>query len=161
MSRTIAFVLATLGATLGVMIAPAHQPAAEEIRSLRGALAIERINKPPALTRQRLYDGRLPRSFKGQPPLIPHKIFKYEVDLKVNQCLRCHDRPYYETEEAPKISDTHYRDREGRELEEISRSRWFCTQCHVTQADTEPPVANTFTTPLVEELGAEDVGAAP
>jgi cytochrome c-type protein NapB len=141
---------------LGVLVATAPYLAAEEVRSVRGAVAIEKIGKPPDVTRQRLYDGPLPRSFKGQPALIPHKIHKYEVDLKINQCLRCHDRPYYKAEEAPKISDSHYQDREGRELNEIARARWFCTQCHVPQADIEPPIANTFETPYVEEVGGAE-----
>ena len=42
------------------------------------------------------------------PPLIPLRVDKYEIDLKVNQCLRCHDWPYNVQENATKISETHY-----------------------------------------------------
>ncbi len=45
---------------------------------------------------------------------------------------------------APKVSETHYLDRNGVALDQVARSRWFCKQCHVPQADARPLVDNTF-----------------
>jgi cytochrome c-type protein NapB len=39
---------------------------------------------------------------------------------------------------------THFRDREGQELDNVSPRRYFCTQCHVPQTDAKPLVDNTF-----------------
>jgi cytochrome c-type protein NapB len=87
---------------------------------------------------------RHPRAYRQQPPLIPHRIEKYEIDLKVNQCMRCHDWPYNTQEKAPKISETHYVDREGKRLDKVAGTRWFCTQCHAPQANAKPLVENNF-----------------
>jgi len=88
--------------------------------------------------------GRIPRSFAQQPPLIPHSIEGYVIDLKINICLACHDRPSYQATKAPKIGDSHYRDREGKELKHISMGRYNCTQCHEPQENAQPLVGNTF-----------------
>ena len=42
------------------------------------------------------------------------------------------------------VSVTHFRTREGAELDNISPRRYFCTQCHVPQTDAKPLVENTF-----------------
>ena len=42
------------------------------------------------------------------------------------------------------ISPTHYVDRDGHQLADVSPRRFFCTQCHVPQADAKPLVTNTF-----------------
>lgn len=116
---------------------------AEDVQSLRGATAIDEanvVNEIHSLDES----GRETRAYRRQPPLIPHRIDKYEIDLKVNQCTRCHDWPNNVAENAPKISETHYRDRDGKALDQIYGGRWFCTQCHVPQTDKKPIVANTF-----------------
>ncbi|MGE5027079.1 MAG: nitrate reductase cytochrome c-type subunit [Betaproteobacteria bacterium] len=87
---------------------------------------------------------RIARNFEQQPPLIPHKIDGYRIDFKANRCLECHDRPFFKEEKAPKIGDSHYRDREGKELTHIWMGRYNCTQCHVPQANAQPLVSNTF-----------------
>jgi cytochrome c-type protein NapB len=87
---------------------------------------------------------KLVRSFEQQPPLIPHKIEGYRVDLKVNRCLECHEKPFYIEEKAPKIGDSHYKNREGKVLDKISMLRYNCNLCHVPQANAQPLVSNTF-----------------
>ena len=42
------------------------------------------------------------------------------------------------------VSVTHYMDREGNFLADVSPRRYFCEQCHVTQAVTEPLLTNEF-----------------
>lgn len=114
-----------------------------EVKSLRGDTPVTE-NAPPADITDQDVGKRFVKNYRQQPPLIPHKIDKYEIDQKVNQCLRCHDWPRNVTENAPKISETHYVDRNGAALDHVSRRRWFCTQCHVPQSDTEPLVKNGF-----------------
>ncbi len=133
------FGLIFAAATLSPIPAPA-----EDVQSLRGVIEIPEDNAAPKLTKQRADKGRFTRNYRQQPPLVPHKVAKYEIDLKVNQCLRCHDWPYNVEENAPKVSETHYTDREGAALDHIARARWFCNQCHVPQEDAPALVKNTF-----------------
>ena len=114
-----------------------------EIQSLRGEMTIDEANAAPEIKRQAV-DDRFSRAYRQQPPLIPHKIDKYQVNLKVNQCLRCHDWPYNVEEGAPKVSETHYVDRNGISLDKVTSSRWFCGQCHVAQFKARALVPNTF-----------------
>ena len=45
---------------------------------------------------------------------------------------------------ATKVGLTHFRDREGMELDNVSPRRYFCTACHVAQTDAKALVENTF-----------------
>ncbi len=128
---------------LGVfLMTSAH---AEGLKSLRGEVAIESDNATPAVN-QVVEAGRVQTNYRQQPPLIPHKIEKYQINLKVNQCMRCHNWQYAAKENAPKISETHYLDhRTGQPMDDVVPGRWFCTQCHVPQVDAKPLVENTFT----------------
>ena len=89
-------------------------------------------------------DVRQVRNYPDQPPVIPHKIDNYQLDLNANKCLTCHSRTAVEVSQAPMISVTHFMDREGQTLASVSPRRYFCTQCHVVQHDVEPVVANGF-----------------
>ncbi len=89
-------------------------------------------------------DIKQQRNYPMQPPLIPHKIRNYEVNLNTNKCMSCHSRHRTEDSQAPMVSVTHFMDRDGNFLAEISPRRYFCNQCHVTQDDTKPLVENTF-----------------
>ena len=111
--------------------------------SLRGDKAIDDAND---INEIHSVDQSGPRTkaYRQQPPLIPHRIDKYQIDLKVNQCMRCHDWPNNVAEGATKISETHYKDRDGNALDHVYSGRWFCTQCHVPQTEKSPIVPNTF-----------------
>ncbi len=116
---------------------------AQEVLPLRGEVGVDEHNEapPPA----RLRSGRVfPRAYRQQPPLIPHRIAGYQIDLRVNKCLSCHDWPNNVEEGAPKISETHYVDRNGVALDHVARTRWFCTQCHVPQTNAPSLVKNEF-----------------
>ena len=89
-------------------------------------------------------DVRQVRNYPDQPPVIPHKIDNYQLDLNANKCLTCHSRTAVEVSQAPMISVTHFMDREGQTLASVSPRRYFCTQCHVVQHDVEPVVVNGF-----------------
>lgn len=132
----------SLGLALGQLTGFADAVAAEGVRSLRET-PINAANKVPDA--HRVQDGvKHERAYRQQPPLIPHDISKYEIDLKVNQCLRCHEWPYSDQEKAPKISDLHYIDRNGIRQDNVNGNRYFCTQCHVSQVDAKPLVENKF-----------------
>jgi nitrate reductase (cytochrome), electron transfer subunit len=88
--------------------------------------------------------GVLPRDFVQQPPLIPHSIKGYNITRNFNKCLDCHAWSRTQETGATKVSVTHFRDREGKELSSISPLRYFCVQCHIAQTDAKPLVANTF-----------------
>jgi cytochrome c-type protein NapB len=89
-------------------------------------------------------DVRKMRAFPEQPPIIPHSIDGYQVTINANRCLSCHKREFTEASGAPMVSITHYMDRDGQMLADVSPRRYNCTACHVPQADVTPPVPNTF-----------------
>jgi cytochrome c-type protein NapB len=89
-------------------------------------------------------DLRRRRAWPEQPPTIPHSIDGYQLDHYSNRCLLCHARANAETFQAPMVSVTHFMDRDGQVLAQVSARRYFCTQCHVVQTDAKPLVGNTF-----------------
>lgn len=89
-------------------------------------------------------DIRQVRNYPDQPPLIPHKIDNYQIDVNANKCLTCHSRTAVEVSQAPMVSVTHFMNREGQTLAAVTPRRYFCTQCHVVQHDARPLVENTF-----------------
>ncbi len=111
------------------------------IASLRGVdvdapIALDKIHPP--------VERRIQRNYRQQPPMIPHSIAQYQIDLRTNQCLTCHDWSKAGERNAPTLSMTHYLDRDGRELDHIAGTRYFCNQCHVTQVDAPALVSNGF-----------------
>ncbi len=89
-------------------------------------------------------DVKQPRAYPMQPPVIPHKIENYQVDLNVNKCLSCHARSRTEESQAPMVSVTHFMDRDGNFLADVSPRRYFCNQCHVPQIERKPLLENQF-----------------
>jgi cytochrome c-type protein NapB len=86
----------------------------------------------------------IPRDFVQQPPLIPHTIRGYNITANFNKCMDCHSWSRYQEMGASKISITHFKDRDGRELSNVSPRRYFCTACHVPLTDAKPLVNNQF-----------------
>ena len=68
----------------------------------------------------------------------------YQIDMNGNKCLSCHARARIAESLAPMISITHFMDRDGQFLATVSPRRFFCTECHVPQHTTTPPVTNDF-----------------
>jgi cytochrome c-type protein NapB len=101
-------------------------------------------------------DIRQMRAYPEQPPVIPHSIEGYQLSVNTNRCLSCHKREFTQGSGAPMISVTHYMTREGQMLADVSPRRYFCTACHVPQADTPPLVGNTFVD--MSELGVGHAG---
>jgi cytochrome c-type protein NapB len=115
-----------------------------EAKSLRGDHAVDEPSAKPEITRWQEDKEPIPRDYIQQPPLIPHSIEGYKVNLKFNKCLTCHSWANYKEAKATKISQTHFEDREGQVLANVSPRRYFCPQCHVSQVDQKPLVENEF-----------------
>ena len=116
----------------------------ENIANLRKNVPIQDQEKTEMIPRPIVNDVKVGRNYPMQPPIIPHNIRDYQVDLNVNTCLSCHSRQQVSESQATMVSVTHYMDRDGNFLADISPRRYFCTQCHVTQHDTKPLVNNDF-----------------
>ena len=117
---------------------------AAEVKSLRGSRELAAGSEPPQLNRLIADDRPIPRDYVQQPPLIPHKIEGYRIDKNYNKCLSCHSWVNYKQSKATKVPPTHFKDRDGNELANLSPGRYFCTQCHVPQDDVRPLVDNVF-----------------
>lgn len=111
--------------------------------SLRSGVPIT-DSMPISPARQERDSRPIDRDFVQQPPLIPHTIAGYQITKNFNKCMDCHAFQKSKTSGATKVSVTHFRTREGQELDNISPRRYFCTQCHVPQSDARPLVDNTF-----------------
>jgi cytochrome c-type protein NapB len=127
-----------------VLIASAPLLSQEEVKSLRGVNPVEDPSYKPESKRMKPDSAPIPRDFVQQPPLIPHDTKGYQINLKFNKCLTCHSWANYEQSGATKISQTHFTNREGIEMANVSAARYFCTQCHVPQRDVRPLVENEF-----------------
>jgi cytochrome c-type protein NapB len=133
--------VAALGLVAGLSLG-IGSASAQEIKTLRG-ISPQVEGTVPEQAHQNV-SGRFDRAYRQQPPLIPHQIDRYQIDLKANQCLGCHDWSVAAKNGAPTLSMTHYLDRDGHQTDTVAGTRWFCTQCHVPQADAKELVENTF-----------------
>ena len=126
---------------------PAPQ-AAVKVQTLRAADTADLDTAPE----DKPYSGKAPgsqkriaRTFAGQPPLVPHSIEDIDaINLEGNSCLNCHGPDNYKYANAPKASDSHFKDSDGKQLTDVSPLRNQCTSCHVPQVDAKPLVQNTF-----------------
>lgn len=127
----------------GVFLMVAGSAISETVKSLRGPNAVSDTVKAPRIYKPQT-ESRIPRTFRTQPPLVPHAVTKHRIDLRSNRCLGCHDRAVNTEHQAPAISRSHYIRRNGTEGISISKTRYFCTQCHVPQLNAKSLVGNTF-----------------
>ncbi|HRP77139.1 MAG TPA: nitrate reductase cytochrome c-type subunit [Rhodocyclaceae bacterium] len=139
-TRNLAFALAV---ALGLGVFVTSQATAQTVKSVRG---VDVGAAEPAPGEYRLLpDGPpVPRDYVQQPPVVPHKVDGYEVTMNFNKCMDCHSWSRHREEGATKVSLTHFKDRDGGELSNISPRRYFCLQCHVPQTDARPLVENRF-----------------
>ena len=140
MPRMMLTLLAAMSLGLAAMSAVAQEP----VKDLRGA-DVSQPDTGTAGNYRLLPDGQgMQRNFVQQPPMVPHKIDGYEVTMNFNRCMDCHSWSRYRETGATKVSLTHFKDRDGGELSNISPRRYFCVQCHVPQTDARPLIDNTF-----------------
>ncbi|RBW58463.1 nitrate reductase cytochrome c-type subunit; periplasmic nitrate reductase electron transfer subunit [Phaeobacter gallaeciensis] len=118
--------------------------AQEQMATFRQGTPLHENATPPAIAKVNNSDLRQTRNYPEQPPLIPHKIDGYQIDVHVNQCLQCHSRAATEVSQAPMVSITHFMNRENQFLTSITPRRYFCNQCHVTQGQVRELVGNQF-----------------
>ena len=121
-----------------------NQAWAEHVESLRGANPMDEPAKAPQVMKWQNDREPITRDYVQQPPLVPHKIKGYRINIKSNKCLTCHSWANYKEAGATKISQTHFSDRENNVLANIAPRRYFCTQCHVPQVNAKPLVENIF-----------------
>lgn len=82
------------------------------------------------------------RSFKEQPPLIPHAVDQFdEITVSDNQCMDCHSPRSAPAKKAPAVPSSHAAETGGKGL---NLARYQCNSCHVPQVDAKPLVANRF-----------------
>ena len=118
--------------------------AGAEVQSLRGMASVAGASDTPVIKQYNKDQPPIARDYLQQPPLIPHKIDGYLINIKHNKCLSCHSWKNYRTHNATKISQTHFASRDGAVLSNVSARRYFCNQCHVPQVNARPLVENTF-----------------
>ena len=111
---------------------------------LRGATPLNEEGPAAPMTPTRNTAEKEPRNYPEQPPVIPHSIDGYQIDINGNKCLSCHARARTGESQAPMVSITHFMDRDGQFLASVSPRRFFCTECHVPQSVAAPPVSNDF-----------------
>ena len=140
------FAAASLALALAGAAAAADKPAPSPAQPLRGVVPVPATNDS-GIYRMERHDRVLPRIHAWQPPLIPHNVKGYQITRNVNMCMVCHAAKNAPRTGATPVGASHYLDRDGRKLENISTRRYFCLQCHVPQFDAEPLVANTFGRP--------------
>jgi cytochrome c-type protein NapB len=126
---------------------------AAELGGIRGPTPLDQEPKALAVPREVTDDKRQSRNYPEQPPVIPHSIRDYQIDLNSNKCLSCHARSRTSESQAPMISITHFMDRDDQMLASVTPRRYFCTQCHVAQTVVSPPVRNNFKD--IDEILAE------
>ena len=135
--RIIVAVLATLALGAGALLA-------QDAPRLRGPEPFTREGPAPPVPRAVTNDVRVRRNYPDQPPVIPHAIEGYALDLNANRCMSCHARQFTEQSQAPMISVTHYQDRDGNTLGGLAPRRYACLACHVPQTEARPLVENRF-----------------
>ncbi|WP_413110808.1 nitrate reductase cytochrome c-type subunit [Thaumasiovibrio sp. DFM-14] len=115
-----------------------------EVVSLRGDSGIDETNTAPSIKVVPKNHDKYALDYVNQPPLVPHTVDNYQINQANNGCLQCHDVDTYRKTGAPRISPTHYMDRDDNMLTEVAPRRYFCLQCHVPQSDAQPLVGNDF-----------------
>ncbi|SNX68864.1 periplasmic nitrate reductase subunit NapB [Cereibacter ovatus] len=125
----------------GLALAQSAAETGAGVKSLRGVQPDVELDVEPVFHQEK---QRFVRNYRLQPPLIPHSIDKYQIDMRANECLACHDWKNAGNRGAPTLSMTHYTDRDGIQTENVASRRWFCNQCHVPQADAPALVENLF-----------------
>jgi len=130
---------------LSLLVAlPALAQTARVVDSMRGPTPLNQTVKPAPMVNPDNSDVKRTRNYAMQPPVVPHKIEGYQIDKNANRCMMCHARAKTQESQAPMISVTHFMNRDGNFLAELSPRRYFCLQCHVPQANLNPLVPNTF-----------------
>lgn len=112
--------------------------------SLRNGNQLSERSNAPDFPEVEVSPTLRPRSYPMQAPTIPHDIKGFRITKDFNQCLGCHSRKTAPLMKIPAVAVSHYKNREGDYLSDVSPRRYFCNQCHVPQLKVNPLVTNTF-----------------
>lgn len=125
-----------LSTTLALLTLFSGSASASETGGLNSLRAHDLSVQAPAAAMKKVLesDTVLGRDFVEQPPLIPHGIRNYVTNREGNSCLNCHSWKNASKWGATRISVTHFFNRDGQQLADVAPGRYFCLQCHVTQA---------------------------
>jgi cytochrome c-type protein NapB len=116
-----------------------------DIASLRGVNEIPATQGAPELVKFINDKENVERTFEQQPPLVPHTVDRYAINLKTNECLECHMKePGKDEAKSVEMSESHFVNRDGKKGDDPVGARHFCNQCHVPQVDAQPLVGTTF-----------------
>ena len=129
---------------VGIVASMLSFVATADISSLRGGHELNKNAESFDKKKQMKVKGGIKRSYKQQPPMIPHSIDKDKITLKGNTCMKCHSEKNHKKEKAPMIGESHFLDRDGKKLAKPSSRRYFCDQCHAPQVLAQPLVENNF-----------------
>jgi len=126
-----------------------------QVANLRGSADLDVEPKAPKIAAEVNDDKRLDRDYPMAAPTVPHKIDGYQINLNANKCLSCHNRQRVEESQATMVSVTHFMNRDGNFLADVSPNRYFCTQCHASQLDVKPLIENEFVSmdELIKRVG--------
>jgi len=123
--------------------------AAQQVNSIRGSDVTSVDNAPivqPYVGSKPGQQALIVRTFKEQPPLIPHKVDGFdEITATDNACLDCHSHTEFRGQKIPRAGKSHF-------VQPVSTSaapvlnmqRWQCNSCHVPQIDAKTLVENVF-----------------
>jgi cytochrome c-type protein NapB len=146
MKAKVASLLAAVALAAGMAAGAGAQEKKPVVEPLRGAVPIPATSDTGIYKMER-HDRVIPRDHAWQPPIIPHNIKGYQITKDVNMCMVCHSSKAAPRTGATPVAKSHYLDRDGKQLPNISTRRYFCLQCHAPQYDAEPLVENTFRSP--------------
>jgi len=145
MARTFTVRISAILVLMALLCVGSGSAVAQSLNSgLRGPTPLNDEGPAPPMAPMRNTAEKEVRNYPEQPPVIPHSIDGYQVDMQGNKCLSCHARARIAESLAPMVSITHFMDRDGQFLASVSPRRFFCTGCHVPQVTTNPPVSNDF-----------------
>lgn len=135
--------ITTLALAASIALGGIGLACAQELVNEIGGVTIEG-NSKVNMFRPEKDQASIPRNYQKQPPLIPHSIKGYNITQNFNKCMDCHSKERADDTGATKVAKSHYLDREGNTLKNISPRRYFCMQCHVPQYDAKPLVENVY-----------------
>jgi cytochrome c-type protein NapB len=87
------------------------------------------------------------KSYVTAPPMIPHSIKgMVPITVKRNMCLSCHLPQNAKALGVVPMPPDHFVDNfdGNKHTKKVAGSRWFCTTCHVPQANIPLAVENKF-----------------
>ena len=135
----------TLFFSLTCLLLQTGSATAEPVYSLRGLVDVDEESEMIPNRRSMAVDGGIEVNYEDQPPVVPHNIDKDRISLQENTCLKCHSKADSKLENTPKPTPSHFKGRDGEKKAEVVPNRYFCTQCHMPQANIKPLIKNNFT----------------